>query len=65
MAPTTVLIVSLRLSRFTILSPIIIFSLFFQTWILLFPDMVRYVTISKQCYNDNDATQYWVVLFGF
>lgn len=66
MAPTIVLIVvSLSLPRFTILSPIIRILCFFQTCIPLYHDMVWYVAISKQCYNDNDVTQHWVVSFGF
>lgn len=62
MGPNIVLIVvSLRLYGFTVFSPIMTILLYFFKHAYLFIIMIRYVAISKQCYNDNDAIRYWVV----
>lgn len=56
MGPNIVLIVvSLRLSRFIVFSPIMRILLYFFKHAYLFIIMIWYVAISKQRYNDNDA----------
>lgn len=56
MTPNSFKVVSLRLSRFIIVLPVIKIHPFFQMSIPLYHyGMLHYIVISNQCKNDNDV----------